>query len=61
VLDEAAHGTFLEVQLLCQRLLRYRSPGGERQQREHLREREIKARRHLVGPVQPERLEKLAK
>src|SRR6266487_4232061 len=61
VLDEATHRTFLEVQLLCQHLLRHRCLGGERHQRKHLGEREGEAGRHLVGPVQSERLEKLAK
>src|SRR5438046_1419661 len=61
MLDEATHRTFLQVQLLCQRLLRHRRLRGKLQQREHLREREVKARRHLVGPLQSERLEKFAK
>src|SRR5713101_648386 len=52
VLDEATHRTFLEVQLLCQHLLRHRCLGGERHQREHLGERDGEAGRHLVGPVQ---------
>src|SRR6266566_9273202 len=61
VRDEATHRTFLEVQPLCQRLLRHGRLGGERQQGEHLGEREREARRHLLRPVQSECLEKLAK
>ena len=51
--DEATHRTFLEMQMLCQQLLRHRCLGGERHQRKHLGEREGEAGRHLVRPVQP--------
>ena len=47
VLDEATHRAFLEVQPLCQHLLRHWCLVGAREQGKHLGEREGEARWHL--------------